>query len=108
MLHAGTRAIRLGQTAEAAGDDARWRSEERRVGKECRSRRSADHKKKKQKETEAADLAKIDVREVGTALEVKDGIAGIYGIASARAGVWLELRSTETGSKVTGQARHVQ
>src|SRR5258708_4614261 len=31
------------------------------------------------KEIKAADLADIDVREVGTVLEVKDGIARIYG-----------------------------
>src|SRR5690349_4710991 len=37
------------------------------------------------KEIQAADLADIDVREVGTVLEVKDGIARIYGLTSAMA-----------------------
>src|SRR5437016_2708552 len=49
------------------------------------------------KEIQAADLAEIDVREVGTALEVKDGIARIYGLTSAMAGEELELTSSETG-----------
>src|SRR2546425_4080995 len=55
------------------------------------------------KEIQAADLAEIDVREVGTALEVKDGIARIYGLTSAMAGEMLEFTSSETGEKVTGQ-----
>src|SRR5258705_6634593 len=38
------------------------------------------------KEIQAADLADIDVREVGTVLEVKDGIARIYGLTSPMAG----------------------
>jgi len=42
------------------------------------------------KEIQAADLAEIDVREVGTALEVKDGIARIYGLTSAMAGVLID------------------
>src|SRR5256886_4985660 len=49
------------------------------------------------KEIQAADLAEIDVREVGTALEVKDGIARIYGLTSAMAGEMLEFTSSETG-----------
>src|SRR5688572_33131793 len=32
----------------------KYRSEERRVGKECRSRRSPDHKKKKKKKNETS------------------------------------------------------
>ena len=43
------------------------------------------------KEIQAADLADIDVREVGTVLEVKDGIARIYGLTSAMAGEMLEF-----------------
>src|SRR5207247_8717350 len=60
------------------------------------------------KEIQAADLAEIDVREVGTALEVKDGIARIYGLTSAMAGEMLEFTSSETGEKVTGQARKLE
>src|SRR2546426_7807054 len=56
------------------------------------------------KEIQAADLAEIDVREVGTVLEVKDGIARIYGLTSALAGEMLEVTSSETGEKVIGQA----
>src|SRR6059058_2546098 len=60
------------------------------------------------KEIQAADLADIDVREVGTALEVKDGIARIYGLTSAMAGEMLEFTSSETGEKVTGQALNLE
>jgi F-type H+-transporting ATPase subunit alpha len=60
------------------------------------------------KEIEAADLAEIDVREVGTVLEVRDGIARIYGLTSAMAGEMLEFASSETGDKVTGQALNLE
>jgi F-type H+-transporting ATPase subunit alpha len=60
------------------------------------------------KEIQAADLAAIDVREVGTVLEVKDGIARIYGLTSAMAGEMLEFTATETGEKVTGQALNLE
>jgi F-type H+/Na+-transporting ATPase subunit alpha len=60
------------------------------------------------KEIEAADLADIDVREVGTVLEVRDGIARIYGLTSAMAGEMLEFTSSETGDKVTGQALNLE
>jgi len=60
------------------------------------------------KEIEAADLAEIDVREVGTVLEVRDGIARIYGLTSAMAGEMLEFSSSETGDKVTGQALNLE
>src|SRR5436853_7350070 len=60
------------------------------------------------KEIEAANLAEIDVREVGTVLEVKDGIARIYGLTSAMAGEMLEFTSSETGDKVTGQALNLE
>src|SRR5438477_11670533 len=56
------------------------------------------------REIQAADLAELDVREVGTVLEVKDGIARIYGLTSAMAGEMLEFTSSETGDKVVGQA----
>ena len=60
------------------------------------------------KEIQAADLAEIDVREVGTVLEVKDGIARIYGLTSAMAGEMLEFASSDTGGKVTGQALNLE
>src|SRR5881409_3856873 len=60
------------------------------------------------KEIQAADLAEIDVREVGTVLEVKDGIARIYGLTSALAGEMLEFTSSETGEKVIGQALNLE
>src|SRR5437899_3994792 len=60
------------------------------------------------KEIQAADLAEIDVREVGTVLEVKDGIARIYGLTSAMAGEMLEFTSSDTGDKVVGQALNLE
>src|SRR6267143_1207914 len=60
------------------------------------------------KEIQAADLAAIDVREVGTVLEVKDGIARIYGLSSALAGEMLEFVSSESGEKVVGQALNLE
>src|SRR6266850_2196579 len=43
------------------------------------------------REIEAADLHELDVDEVGTVLEVKDGIARIYGLMKAMAGEMLEV-----------------
>jgi F-type H+-transporting ATPase subunit alpha len=60
------------------------------------------------KEIQAADLADIDVREVGTVLEVKDGIARIYGLTSAMSGEMLEFTSSETGEKITGLALNLE
>jgi F-type H+-transporting ATPase subunit alpha len=60
------------------------------------------------KEIQAADLAQIDVREVGTVLEVKDGIARIYGLGSAMAGEMLEFTSSETAEKIVGQALNLE
>ncbi|HEV2669658.1 MAG TPA: F0F1 ATP synthase subunit alpha, partial [Gemmatimonadales bacterium] len=60
------------------------------------------------KEIEAADLADIDVREVGTVLEVKDGIARIYGLTSAMAGEMLEFTVSATGEKITGLALNLE
>ncbi len=60
------------------------------------------------REIQAANLADIDVREVGTVLEVKDGIARIYGLTSAMAGEMLEFTSSQTGEKVTGQALNLE
>src|SRR5512147_3178733 len=53
------------------------------------------------REIEAADLHELDVEEVGTVLEVKDGIARIYGLRKAMSGEMLEITSSETGNKVT-------
>src|SRR5689334_17559937 len=60
------------------------------------------------KEIQAADLADIDVREVGTVLEVKDGIARIYGLTSAMAGEMLEFSVSATGEKITGLALNLE
>jgi len=60
------------------------------------------------KEIQAADLADIDVREVGTVLEVKDGIARVYGLTSAMAGEMLEFTSSETGERITGLALNLE
>src|ERR671924_536629 len=60
------------------------------------------------KEIQAADLAELDVREVGTVLEVKDGIARIYGLTSGLAGEMLEFTSSQTGDKVVGQALNLE
>jgi F-type H+-transporting ATPase subunit alpha len=60
------------------------------------------------KEIQAADLAEIDIREVGTVLEVKDGIARVYGLTHAMAGEMLEFLSSETGEKITGLALNLE
>jgi F-type H+-transporting ATPase subunit alpha len=60
------------------------------------------------KEIKAADLADIDVREVGTVLEVKDGIARIYGLTSAMAGEMLEFTVSASGEKITGLALNLE
>jgi len=60
------------------------------------------------KEIQAADLAEIDVREVGTVLEVKDGIARVYGLTQAMSGEMLEFLSSETGAKITGLALNLE
>jgi F-type H+-transporting ATPase subunit alpha len=60
------------------------------------------------KEIQAADLADIDVREVGTVLEVKDGIARIYGLSSAMAGEMLEVTASGTGDKITCLALNLE
>jgi F-type H+-transporting ATPase subunit alpha len=54
------------------------------------------------REIETADLGSVDVKEVGTVLEVKDGIARIYGLKSAIASEMLEFTVTETGETITG------
>jgi F-type H+-transporting ATPase subunit alpha len=54
------------------------------------------------KEIEAANLGAVDVAEVGTVLEVRDGVARVYGLKAAMAGEMLEFTSQETGEVVTG------
>jgi F-type H+-transporting ATPase subunit alpha len=49
-----------------------------------------------------ADLAAADVSEVGTVLEVRDGVARIYGLNSAIASELLEFTVQETGETVAG------
>jgi F-type H+-transporting ATPase subunit alpha len=60
------------------------------------------------KEIEAADLHELDVEEVGSVLEVKDGIARIYGLQKAMAGEMLEVHSSETGNTVTALALNLE
>ena len=60
------------------------------------------------REIEAADLNALDVEEVGTVLEVKDGIARIYGLQKAMAGEMLEITATETGEKITALALNLE
>ncbi|HEU5217047.1 MAG TPA: ATPase domain-containing protein, partial [Gemmatimonadales bacterium] len=54
------------------------------------------------KEIEAANLAQADTADVGTTLEVRDGVARIYGLKSALAGEMLEFTSSETGEVING------
>ena len=60
------------------------------------------------REIEAADLHALDVEEVGTVLEVKDGIARIYGLQKAMAGEMLEVTAAETGNVITGLALNLE
>ena len=60
------------------------------------------------REIEAADLHELDVEEVGTVLEVKDGIARIYGLLKAMAGEMLQITSSETGNQVTALALNLE
>ncbi|MBA2459845.1 MAG: F0F1 ATP synthase subunit alpha [Gemmatimonadales bacterium] len=54
------------------------------------------------REIAAADLSTADVSEVGTVLEVRDGVARIYGLHSAIASEMLEFTVQETGETVAG------
>jgi F-type H+-transporting ATPase subunit alpha len=60
------------------------------------------------REIEAAELKPLDIQEVGTILEVKDGTARVYGLASAMAGEMLELTSSETGATISGLALNLE
>ena len=54
------------------------------------------------REIEAANLSQADTAEVGTTLEVRDGVARIYGLKRALAGEMLEFTSSETGEVISG------
>jgi len=54
------------------------------------------------REIAAADLSTADVSEVGTVLEVRDGVARIYGLNSAIASEMLEFTVQESGETVAG------
>ncbi|MDP3775412.1 MAG: F0F1 ATP synthase subunit alpha [Gemmatimonadales bacterium] len=60
------------------------------------------------REIEAADLSAVDLEEVGTVLEVKDGVARVYGLTKALAGEMLEFRSSTTGESITGLALNLE
>jgi F-type H+-transporting ATPase subunit alpha len=60
------------------------------------------------REIENADLRDLNVEEVGSVLEVKDGIARIYGLTKAMAGEMLEITSSETGEKIVGLALNLE
>ncbi len=60
------------------------------------------------REIEAADLNSLNVEEVGTVLEVKDGIARIYGLAKAMAGEMLEVTSSDTGNVIIALALNLE
>ena len=60
------------------------------------------------KEIEAADLSALDVQEVGTVLEVRDGVVRVYGLMSAMSGEMLEFTSSETGETVVGLALNLE
>jgi len=60
------------------------------------------------REIEAADLHDLNVEEVGSVLEVKDGIARIYGLEKCMSGEMLELTSSETKTVITGMALNLE
>ena len=60
------------------------------------------------REIEAADLSASDLEEVGTVLEVKDGVARIYGLTAAMAGEMLEFRASATDETISGLALNLE
>jgi F-type H+-transporting ATPase subunit alpha len=60
------------------------------------------------REIEAAELQPLDIQEVGSVLEVKDGTARVYGLASAMAGEMLEFASSESGETISGLALNLE
>ncbi|MCH7489716.1 MAG: F0F1 ATP synthase subunit alpha [Gemmatimonadetes bacterium] len=60
------------------------------------------------REIESADLSALDVQEVGTVLEVKDGVIRVYGLTAAMAGEMLEITSSDTGETVIALALNLE
>jgi F-type H+-transporting ATPase subunit alpha len=60
------------------------------------------------REIAAAELKPLDIQEVGTILEVKDGTARVYGLGSAMAGEMLEFMSSESGATISGLALNLE
>ena len=60
------------------------------------------------REIEAADLHQLDVEDVGSVIEAKDGIARIYGLQKAMAGEMLEITASQTGEKITALALNLE
>ena len=60
------------------------------------------------REIEAAELQPLDIQEVGSVLEVKDGTARVYGLTSAMAGEMLEFTSSESGESISGLALNLE
>ena len=60
------------------------------------------------REIAAADLKPIDIQDVGSILEVKDGTARVYGLASAMSGEMLEFISSESGATISGLALNLE
>ena len=50
----------------------------------------------------------LHVEEIGEVLEVKDGIVRIWGLSSAVANEMLEIRSSETGNRITALALNLE
>ncbi|HEY2806633.1 MAG TPA: F0F1 ATP synthase subunit alpha [Gemmatimonadales bacterium] len=59
------------------------------------------------REIASANLSAADLEEVGTILEVKDGVARVYGLTKALAGEMLEFRASN-GETVTGLALNLE
>jgi F-type H+-transporting ATPase subunit alpha len=60
------------------------------------------------REIEAADLHDLDVEDVGTVLEVRDGIARIYGLNRVMSGEMLEITASETHEVITALALNLE
>ncbi|HKV74203.1 MAG TPA: F0F1 ATP synthase subunit alpha [Gemmatimonadales bacterium] len=60
------------------------------------------------REIASADLGSVDTTEVGTVLEVRDGVARVYGLSRAEAGEMLEFTASETGETITGLALNLE
>jgi F-type H+-transporting ATPase subunit alpha len=60
------------------------------------------------REIEAADLHQLDVEDVGSVIEAKDGIARIYGLQKAMAGEMLEITAAKTGERITALALNLE